>query len=80
VQYSLALQRLRKGDIPGAIPVLEKVLALAPYHVEAHVKLADALVRTGHRAEAHVHLEDALRFDPQNKGARERLESFDSQR
>jgi hypothetical protein len=77
-QFSLAIQKMRTKDPSGAIPVLEKVIALAPYHVEALVMLADALVRTGRRAEAKSRLEDALRFDPQHKGAAERLHALDA--
>jgi Flp pilus assembly protein TadD len=77
VQFSLAIQKMRSKDPAGAIPILEKVLTLAPYHVEANVMLADALVRTGRRTEARARLEEALRFDPQHKGALQRLQSLE---
>jgi hypothetical protein len=77
VQFSLAIQKMRTKDPAGAIPILEKVLALAPYHVEANVMLADALFRTGRRAEAKARLEEALRFDPEHKGATQRNKSLE---
>jgi predicted Zn-dependent protease len=79
VQYSLAIQKMRMKDPAGAIPVLQKVLALTPYHADASVMLADALLRTGRRPEARTRLEDALRFDPQHKSAAQRLQAMDAQ-
>ncbi len=77
-QHSLAIYEMQKNDFAAAIPLLESVLSSTPYHAEASVMLADALVRTSRRGEARQRLLEALRFDPQHKGAAQRLRAMDA--
>ncbi|PTL81194.1 tetratricopeptide repeat protein [Vitiosangium sp. GDMCC 1.1324] len=63
----------RKGDVATGIQELERSLDLQPYNVEVLVMLADAYARQGDMAKARGDLEEALRFDPQHRGARQRL-------
>lgn len=65
---------LRRGDLATGIQQLERSLELQPYNAEVLVVLADAYARQGNLPKAKEQLEDALRFDPQHRGARQRLE------
>lgn len=63
-----AQERLRSGDVPGAVALLRQLLAEDPNNAAATVDLADALARLGEIGEAEKLLEEL----PANEsGARE---------
>jgi predicted TPR repeat methyltransferase len=63
----------RQGDLVAAATRLEQAVTLVPYFTDALVALADVYARSGKAALARARLGEALRFDPQNRAARERL-------
>jgi hypothetical protein len=71
--WTLGVQRLRHGQLEGAIAELERTVELVPYFTEALVTLADAYARSGQPERARPRLEEALYFDPQHAGAKERM-------
>ncbi|MGZ3460326.1 MAG: tetratricopeptide repeat protein, partial [Archangium sp.] len=64
---------LRRGDLATGLQQLERSLDLQPYNPEVLVLLADVYARQGDLSRAGEALEEALRFDPQHRGARQRL-------
>ena len=50
--YRLAAQYARDGAYPEAIATVRRVLALEPWHEEAHRQLMQLLALTGRRSEA----------------------------
>ncbi|WP_163991086.1 HEAT repeat domain-containing protein [Pyxidicoccus caerfyrddinensis] len=75
VQPHIMLGQLavRRKDLPTAIREFERALDLQPYNAEALVRLADLYVVQGQAPKGQERLEEALRFDPQSKAARQRL-------
>ncbi len=72
--FNFANALATRGDLAPAIVEYQRVLALRPDFVDAHVNLARALEEAGRSpAEAIGHLETAVRLDPQNVDARNRL-------
>jgi HEAT repeat protein len=71
--YALGMLALRQGDLRAATTRLEQAVTLVPYFVDALLPLADVHARRGDFAEARSRLEEALRFDPQNRAAKELL-------
>ncbi|WP_375768008.1 HEAT repeat domain-containing protein [Archangium gephyra] len=65
---------LRRGDLGTGVQELERSLELQPYNAEVLVVLADVYGRQGDLPKAKERLEEALRFDPQHRGARQRLD------
>lgn len=57
------------GDLEDAIPLWERVVALAPDYVPARIRLADALFKTNQVAAARKCYEAVLRRDPQQPHA-----------
>jgi Flp pilus assembly protein TadD len=71
----LGTQALNRAEWPAAASYLGKAVALAPGEPSAHLKLAEALRRTGMPAEALRHYEHAVSVapagtDPRGPGAR----------
>lgn len=64
---------LRRGDLQAARRELLRAIALVPYHADALVLLADVELRLGDAPRAREWLYEALRFNPQHRGARERM-------
>jgi len=64
---------LRRGDLATGTRQLERSLDLQPYNTSVLVILADAYARQGDMLRARERLDEALRFDPQNRGARQRM-------
>jgi Tfp pilus assembly protein PilF len=60
-------------DLATGTRELERSLDLQPYNAEVLVLLADAYARQGDMPRAKERLEEALRFDPQHRGAKQRL-------
>ncbi|MBE3097636.1 MAG: tetratricopeptide repeat protein [Planctomycetes bacterium] len=59
-RHHLAILRLELGDAAGAAAQWREVLRLVPHHVEARVRLGDALVRQGRMTEAQDLWAEAL--------------------
>lgn len=62
------------GDREQSLALHRRVVDLAPDEADAHVRLADALVRHGRRDEAAQAYRVALRLRPQDAGTRQSLE------
>jgi tetratricopeptide (TPR) repeat protein len=60
----------------GAVKELERALELQPYNADALVLLADLYARQGAWDRTRALVEEALRFDPQHRGARQRLNAL----
>ncbi|MBZ4423158.1 HEAT repeat domain-containing protein [Myxococcus sp. RHSTA-1-4] len=75
VQPHLVLGQLalRRKDLATATREFERALDLQPYNAEALVKLADLYVVQGQVERGRERLEEALRFDPQSRAAKQRL-------
>lgn len=75
VQPHLLLGQLaiRRKDLPTATREFERALDLQPYNAEALVRLADLYVVQGQPQRGQERLEEALRFDPQSRAAKQRL-------
>ncbi|MET0404553.1 MAG: HEAT repeat domain-containing protein, partial [Cystobacter sp.] len=69
----LGQRALHEGQVPQGLAELERSLDLQPYNTAVLVLVADIYARQGDLPRARERLEDALRFDPRNKGARQRL-------
>jgi tetratricopeptide (TPR) repeat protein len=67
--YNLGYARARAGDLPGARQSYVVALRCRPGYVDAHVALAEILLRAGDPA-AGSHLNSALELDPGNDNAR----------
>jgi len=63
---ALADEHRRQGQVPEAISVLEKGLALDPSSVAGHVALGRLLQQSGRGESAIASFQTALRLDPQN--------------
>jgi len=59
----------RRGDLAGARRELTQVVQLAPYHVEALVRLAVLAAQQGDLVEARARVAQALALEPHHKGA-----------
>ncbi|WP_434301415.1 HEAT repeat domain-containing protein [Corallococcus exiguus] len=64
---------MRRRDVTTATREFEQALDLQPYNADVLVRLADLYVVQGNPAKGRERLEEALRFDPQNKSAKQRL-------
>ncbi len=53
---------LERGDFAGAVPYLEKALAIDPKMAQAHLLLAKCYVRLGRTAEAQPHFDAAAKY------------------
>jgi Flp pilus assembly protein TadD len=60
----VGLEKLKAGDLPGAIERFREAVRLAPENPQAHYQLGLALHRTGERAEAQTHFAEARRLAP----------------
>ena len=60
----VGLQKLKTGDVAGAVAQLREAVRLAPDNAQAHYQLALALQRTGARTEARTHFAEAQRLAP----------------
>jgi Tfp pilus assembly protein PilF len=58
------VEKLGKGDVPGAIVDLEEAVRLGPKLPRAHYQLAIALRRQGAHGEARAHFAEARRLAP----------------
>ncbi|MFN4274854.1 MAG: tetratricopeptide repeat protein [Ferrovibrio sp.] len=61
--------RIDRQDVPGAIPLLQRAVALAPENPDAHTLLGIALRRTGDRASARDAFNKAVSLNPQDANA-----------
>ncbi|MCP3143021.1 HEAT repeat domain-containing protein [Pyxidicoccus sp. QH1ED-7-1] len=75
VQPHLMLGQLaiRRKDLATATRELERALDLQPYNPDALVRLADLYIVQGQAPRGRERLEEALRFDPQSRAAKQRL-------
>ncbi|QSQ21763.1 HEAT repeat domain-containing protein [Pyxidicoccus parkwayensis] len=64
---------IRRKDLATATRELERALDLQPYNAEALVRLADLYVVQNQPQRGQERLEEALRFDPQSRSAKQRL-------
>jgi Flp pilus assembly protein TadD len=71
--YAGATAYVRQGQAELAIPILEKMLAAAPYDLKARNLLGIALLNTGRKAEASVQFKQALQTDPKFQPALKNL-------
>lgn len=71
---SLALDRVRKGEIDAAIVQFQKLLTLMPENAEAHNNLGYALMQKNDFAGAIDHFREALRISPDLATAGQNLE------
>jgi Flp pilus assembly protein TadD len=60
----VGLQKLKAGDVAGAIEKLREAVRLAPDNPQAHYQLALAFQRAGAQAEAKLHFAEAQRLAP----------------
>ncbi len=60
----VGLQKLKTGDLAGAVAKLREAVRLAPDNAQAHYQLALALQQTGARTEARTHFAEAQRLAP----------------
>ena len=60
----VGLQKLKTGDVTGAIAKLRDAVRLAPDNAQAHYQLALALQQSGARTEARAHFAEAQRLAP----------------
>lgn len=65
-----AAQRQERGDAPGAVALLDRVLAVEPNDAECRVNRAMALIEIGRKTAAVDDIEHALRIDPADARAR----------
>lgn len=71
--HCLAALHQRAGRHAEAVPLLDKVLALAPGNVPAHANLADSLARLGRLVEAEAVLDRGLALAPDSAAAARNL-------
>ncbi|MBJ6764923.1 HEAT repeat domain-containing protein [Myxococcaceae bacterium JPH2] len=71
---------IRRRDAATATREFERALDLQPYNAEVLVRLADLYVVQGNPTHGKELLEEALRFDPQSRGAKQRLSMLQSGR
>jgi tetratricopeptide (TPR) repeat protein len=64
---------LAKGDRPGAVSVLQKILQANPRNGEARLMLGSLLAEDGNHAEASTHLKEAVRLMPRSAMAHNAL-------
>jgi Flp pilus assembly protein TadD len=57
-------EKLKAGDVAGAIERFREAIRMAPDNPQAHFQLALALERSGARAQARVHFAEARRLAP----------------
>jgi Flp pilus assembly protein TadD len=57
-------EKLKAGDVAGAIERFREAVRVAPDNPQAHYQLALALERTGAREQARAHFEEAQRLAP----------------
>jgi Flp pilus assembly protein TadD len=69
---SVGLDKLKAGDVRGAIERFRKAVRLAPENPQAHYQLALALRRVGAGTEARAHFDEAARLAPYLRAPRER--------
>ena len=60
----VGLEKLKTGDLAGAVAKLREAVRLAPDNAQAHYQLGLALQQTGARAEARTHFAEAQRLAP----------------
>jgi tetratricopeptide (TPR) repeat protein len=77
---NLGAEKLRTGDLPGAIELLQTSVALAPDISGARVNLGVALRRRGDQAGAEAQYRAALEADPQASSAYQNLAALLRQR
>lgn len=77
---NLGAEKLRTGDLPAAIDLLETSVALAPDISGARVNLGVALRRQGDQAGAEAQYRAALEADPQASSAYQNLAALLRQR
>jgi Flp pilus assembly protein TadD len=58
------IQRLKEGDVDGAIEMFEKAIGLDPECAPAHYQLGLALRKKGRQAEAQQAFNRARQLDP----------------
>jgi hypothetical protein len=73
-----AIGAANRGDFDAASRELDAALSDAPYAADALVMLADIHARRGDVTGARALLEEALRFSPNHRGARARLDAASS--
>jgi len=76
--YGLGVLAARRGDLSAAATHLDQALTLAPYFTDALLNAADVSMKRGDSRTARIRLYDVLRFDPQHRGAIERLKLLDA--
>ncbi len=67
--FERALRHLNRGDLPGAVPVLQALVAVEPTNAAAHHNLGMALSDLGRLDEAQLHLLRAVHLDADNVDA-----------
>lgn len=70
-EYTAAVRAIKAGDFPGAIGLLEGVVARDRTNADAYNWLAYAIRRNGDPAKAIPLYRQALALDPKHKGAHE---------
>lgn len=61
---------MEQGDFAGALPHLERAVALDATSGQAHLLLAKCYVRVGRAAEAQPHFEAAAKYEEASRGVR----------
>jgi tetratricopeptide (TPR) repeat protein len=64
-----ATDRLSKGDLAGAVPLLQALVAVEPINTDAHYNLGMALSDLGRLDDAQLHLLKVVHRDPDNVNA-----------
>ena len=78
--FNLGLAYLALGNTTGAVEQLGKVLEVAPDDVSALLNLANIALESGEPDVARLHLKNVLSGDPENRAAKELLESVSDRR
>ncbi len=78
--YQIAVIRLKKKDVQGAIEVLYEILSDDPQDEKANALMGVTLTQIGNFKIAEHHLSIAIERNPSNREAREALEFIKSQK
>jgi putative PEP-CTERM system TPR-repeat lipoprotein len=71
--YLLGQVQAAKGDLPNAVGTYKKLTARAPRMVQAHIRLAAALLQSNDTKGSRLALDQALKVDPANVDAKRLL-------
>jgi spermidine synthase len=73
---SLAISYAQSENLDAVTTVFRALVEILPWEPDAHVRLANHLLREGRVSEAIAHYEEALRLDPENAVIRDRLRAL----